>query len=1112
MIDVVASQSLFSASKKAIQKIKPFVNDLKTEICVIVPDRFSLICEKTIMDVCNVSAVFNVNVMGITRLADKIVSQSQLNPIIVSKQQGILLVRKSILNVYKKFVCFKKNLSPSFCEEIFASISQLKANLISPETLKQEIKNEKALSKKLFDLATIYQEYQLQLAGRFDACEFLTLSETLLKNTQNLNNTILIFCGFDAITKQVFSFISALEKKVKQIVVAISKAKRQSNQYIYENSILDKILLLSKNNNVQVNFEDHDAEFNEFQKNILNCAFSNKRQILKNLKQQIFVSNCKTADDEVLCVAKQIKKLLMQNNKFSNISICCNLQKYNSKIERIFKQENYSYFIDNSQNFASSSLGLFIKKIFNFFIFQSKENLFEILKSNFIKIDKNIIFDYENYLLKTKINLFDNEFINISNELNIKITNLIKFNINNAQNSSFNYINNLINSEYKINLEQIKKMEIIKLNIVLKYFENIILKINEKNSINFYCEIINELFNFFEIENLLINNAIEFEKRLLLKEQKITMQLFSVMQNILQSFKIIDENISLSEFNENLKMLFEKFDISSVPVSSDSIFVGDVSASFFEERDFVFVLGANSNELPNVIADTGVISDLDQQKSSIVLEPTIQTLAKRNRFKLFEVLLKAKQAIFISHATVGDDGKNLELSNFASGLVAQFLDQNGNEFPVHETVYDTIFGSDCTAEKNAEKLAYVAMSKNEAKLFLQKVKKENGLNHVQTAITDAIKTVEPNFRQVEKLELPCKISVDAKLLFFAKNQTKISQIETYCTCPFKHFVQYGLKLCESETVDMDLKKLGIFLHAVAERFLKQNKNVDNLSINEIEGRAVKVFEEVCGEFEFFKGKCEKSFNQALKNDTISLCKAISYQIFKSDFKPEFLEVNFFDNSQIKPIQIDSFSLVGKIDRVDVCGDYFCVIDYKSGNVANKIKFSAIAMGTEIQLYIYQRAVEKSLQKHPAGDFLFPIKNTFCDEKNIPYKMCGYLTDNAELSQKMDKTLCEENCKSNLIPVTLTFGSKKIKVAKVWKFPNVINQNDFGKLADYSIQIASNAINESLQGFILPSPVFKACKNCTYKNMCGFCETIENSVREVLNGNVSDILEVMNESK
>ena len=167
-------------------------------------------------------------------------------------------------------------------------------------------------------------------------------------------------------------------------------------------------------------------------------------------------------------------------------------------------------------------------------------------------------------------------------------------------------------------------------------------------------------------------------------------------------------------------------------------------------------------------------------------------------------------------------------------------------------------------------------------------------------------------------------------LVFKDNKARVTQIEQYFACPFKHFVTYGLKLKENEIQKFQPRDIGNICHKGSELFLKEiikNKTKD-YDKEKISVFVDKNFDKIIRE-ENLTEKIEDSVEKPalikfIKNQLVSLCQDIVKELKISSFTPTKLEYKFAD------FKIDDITLIGKADRIDEGGQYFRIIDYKTG--------------------------------------------------------------------------------------------------------------------------------------------------------------------------------------
>lgn len=135
----------------------------------------------------------------------------------VSALGTLILVRLAIIRVQSKLKCFK-DINFGLCEEIKNTISLLKSAGISCEEGFNV--SSQGLKAKLEDIFTIYREYENLLEGRLDSAGLLNELEIKLDEI-DLKDTIVLFVGFDSLTKQGMSILSKICDTAKDVWISI---------------------------------------------------------------------------------------------------------------------------------------------------------------------------------------------------------------------------------------------------------------------------------------------------------------------------------------------------------------------------------------------------------------------------------------------------------------------------------------------------------------------------------------------------------------------------------------------------------------------------------------------------------------------------------------------------------------------------------------------------------------------------------------------------------------------------------------------------------------------------------------------------------------------------
>jgi RecB family exonuclease len=169
---------------------------------------------------------------------------------------------------------------------------------------------------------------------------------------------------------------------------------------------------------------------------------------------------------------------------------------------------------------------------------------------------------------------------------------------------------------------------------------------------------------------------------------------------------------------------------------------------------------------------------------------------------------------------------------------------------------------------------------------------------------------------------------------------RVTDIDAYRKCPRRFFIEKVLRLEASEIAEYEVeaKSLGTIIHSVMEELLKQPVE----DAGETALKAADIIDEILKDYTF-----EKYWKALIKEAFLHLLPEILE--LESGFRAEGC-VPFDLEMKIVEEVLPGIKLSGKIDRIDVCGDRFRILDYKTGhsNPGSEI----IRKGKDLQLPLY----------------------------------------------------------------------------------------------------------------------------------------------------------------
>jgi len=217
-------------------------------------------------------------------------------------------------------------------------------------------------------------------------------------------------------------------------------------------------------------------------------------------------------------------------------------------------------------------------------------------------------------------------------------------------------------------------------------------------------------------------------------------------------------------------------------------------------------------------------------------------------------------------------------------------------------------------------------------------------------------------------------------LYFSGDKTSVSQLETYFSCPYKYFANYGLRLKENKKANLNAIDIGLILHGLAESFANQILSFKNLSEEELDNKVDELLKQVLEKYEINFVK-NKSILNLLSGEARRLCRHIFNEQKNSGFKILMTEFSFFGDNEVT-LNLDDgkkIKIEGKIDRVDCYKNYIRLIDYKTGDI--KSDLSSVYFGKKVQLISYLSAItnnQKLIKSKICSNLCFACKSQdFC---------------------------------------------------------------------------------------------------------------------------------------
>ncbi len=932
----------------------------------------------------------------------------------LTKQGSVMAVGEVMAKLQKqnKLQCFDTIVgigNSAGC--IYETLAQFSASEITPEILRNAIPELQSdtLKRKLTDLALIYQGYLDFLTANdyMDESRYLSVLPSVIEKDKTIKNANVFFLCYDSFTAQAVQTLCSAFKNAKSVYGVFYAGEED----LYTNKALNTFLSTAKRFETPIIKEcgqplDGDAE-------ILREALFTPESLTKPKKttDKIHVFEAEDKATEAEFVAVQIKKALAENSqlRYRDFAVLLpELGEYSLSIKRAFVEYGIPYFIDEKRSLIRHPLSRFLLDCFRVVKEKYSASSVQSLTENYFFGESD---EYRNYLLK-------------------------------FANYRFGAKKDIKQSEAVDALFDRKALEAGRARLLLAT-QDILTNATGRT----YCACVRKILADFDAENKL---KFLQERTLDVARKSYLAQIMPSLESVLIEAEMLigDAKLSVAEFSTILQNGLEATEISLIPLKADAVFLGDITESRIEKVHTLFAMGM-TDAVPKTQGDDSIVSDREitqMQNVQALLEPTVAEVNLRHRESACLNLCTFMQNLFLSYATPSDGSEpsRSEIFQYVEGVFKGI--ERKKTFTEEELTYR------CSAVVPAVR-----------RLLIEKHEYENrrqSAQRVYSSIYTALDKLSVREKDEYLVEREGQVRIErGEELFFRHGKISPTSLENYFTCPFKNFVERGLKLKEREETAVLSVDSGNFIHELLEIVTKKTDEI--ATEEELKIFAKKTGEEIMQKPVYSSQADTASglfFSEKLLQEGVDVSLAVYRQLKNSLFSVEDTEKT-----------ISTPDIYGKVDRIDSTDKFVRVIDYKTGSIDDNA--TSYYVGKKLQLQLYMSSLKG--EKVPAGVFYFPASVNYGDEDNR-FRMRGFVNGDEEALRAGDIHITEEK-QSEYFPASLKNERSK----------RVMDEDVFRDFLDYSVFLARQGAKELKEGYIAPTPYEETCTYCKYGGMCGF---------------------------
>ncbi len=575
--------------------------------------------------------------------------------------------------------------------------------------------------------------------------------------------------------------------------------------------------------------------------------------------------------------------------------------------------------------------------------------------------------------------------------------------------------------------------------------------------------------------------------------------------------------IPLARFAMWLEAALEDIEVSALPPAAGCVQVGEIGRVPMGAPQVVFLVGLNDGFLTQ--QEDALLSDDEMRQLEEGVERHIRLNGpekeKMRLLDLWKAMAAPREALYISYPLADDAGApQRPLSRLTA--VRQLLPglvEEGGAFFTGQTAGPMAPGP--ALERAADLLKTGGMEGEWLAAWAWLNARDEWKDKARQ-VADAARGEEPA-RPLSPM--------DAARLFHL-DTTSVTRLETFASCPYRHFVMHGLKPEEKKEWRVRRNDAGVFYHSALELFAERAAqdaawpDVSRARCDEMVMEAVAPLKEEWADLPF--GDTERA--RAVSSSYIETCKRAAWNLTEgfrfSAFRPKALEMAFGEGDGELPILLPLadgtvVKMRGKIDRVDTCEtageSYLRIVDYKSGNTS--FSASDVYAGLQLQLLIYLRAALAAQRgARPAGLFYQKVDNPMlAEEEDITLeeaedrisralKMSGLALSDFEVFKMMD-------FREPPLSVEGLFNQD----GQPGKNKPVATEEEMDALMGFAFKKAASLAEDMKRGTVEALPVkdssgFVPCAYCEYQGICRRDPLLSQKTRRKENMNVQQLIE------
>lgn len=1054
-------------------------------VIFMLPEQSNMAAEKEMVSRHPNQGTMDISILSFTRLAFKVFDELNVHTHDILDDYGKSILIMRLLKKHEKELSYYGSMvgKQGFVDEVKSIFSEFYQYQVTEEVLLQVIGTlspDKSLYHKLTDLKLLLHAFEEAMEGSYMVAEqLLTLLKETAHDSRLLAGAEIYFDGYTGFTPVQYSVIEELMRLGCNLYFSFTmdadlfgdNGYSEHGLFALGKQSIDRLCKLAMDTGTVVLphvglRENYRARGKEGLLHLERQLFRFPVKTFPNKVDDIMILSAKNETEESVLIAGMIQDYVMNRGyRYSDFAIIAGgLQSGNHIWNRAMEMHNIPYFMDFSEPMVNNPVALIVNDVLE--IFQSDfsyESVFALLKTGFFDMEKERIFQLENYVLKYGIRGY------------------------NRWSAPFR---GGVKGLHAINETRAQFME---------YLAPATDVLQKKEAVA--KEYILAIYNFMSTNKMaekLYRQSHSLEMEGELREAKAYAQVYDKFIAVLDKTMDIlgEESIRRDALMEVLGTGICDMRLGMIPSTLDQVTIGDMERTRLHHIRILFVAGMNEGILPRNVDGTGILLDKDRRELKeldISLAADSREDVFLQQFYLYLQITQPSEKLILSCRREDAAGSPMRSSYFLERILKIFPglscvdmeELKSGLLPVSESSLVREFSEQLSEGRIKDASVYLALAHSNKKM-LERILSGYFYHNNPGCLDQAI----------------------AEQLYGQHMIHSVSRLETYSGCAYQFFLQYGLGLKKREEYSIETNHIGTILHAVMEHFFTWVKEegilLEQLSreacsqkVEALTREAAVEENETIFESSFRNRHQLEVLIRIAKRSVENLCR----HLLQGEMKPAYFEMRFSPEEKLSYIDMAleeeaRMELSGIVDRVDIRETedavYVNIIDYKSG--AKDIDYIKMYEGRQLQLTVYMNVVLEMLKRKnpdkkviPTGMYYYHIYDPIIEESDVD-KLEQKRVESSRLTGLVNQ---EDACLQMLDKRTGLVAPVRYKKDGSFDSRNasLVTGEELQAVSDFVRHKMIDIGNDIVQGNIPMNPekgeTSSPCNLCDYKSVCRF---------------------------